>query len=80
MEYMKECVSKVENKDLGDFYTAMARFIKDTGFKTYTKGKENILISAKKCMKVNGKMEKKKDSEKFFTAMAHHMKETGCKT
>ena len=77
---MKDSVSKEKYKDLEDFCTAMARFIKDNGFKTYSKGKENILINAKKCMKVNGKMEKKKDSEKFFTAMAHHMKETGCKT
>jgi hypothetical protein len=80
MEYMKECVSKVECKDLEDFYTAMALSIKDTGFKDYTMGKENILINIKKCMKVNGKMEKKNDSEKFYTAMAHRMKETGSKT
>ena len=40
-------------------------------------GKENMLINAKTCMKVNGKMEKEKGSEKFFTIMAHHMKANG---
>ena len=76
-EFMRDNVSKEEKKDLEDFYTAMERFIKDTGIQDYTMGKENMLINAKTCMKVNGKMEKEKGSEKFFTIMAHHMKANG---
>ena len=34
MEYMKDSVSKEKKKDLEDFCTLMAHFMKDTGFKT----------------------------------------------
>ena len=42
MEYIKVSVSKEKKKDLEEFYTQMAHFIKDTGFKTNMNGMENI--------------------------------------